>query len=299
MKKILITGANGLLGQNLQKVLEANYNLILTDIQPQSLRPIPLKTADYFTCDITQEKVVYELITKQSPDMIIHTAAMTDVDGCETNPELAIKIHVNGTENIVKACSAKTRFVILSTDYVFNGKKGPYREADIPSPISVYGKTKYEAEQIVQNTLDNFLILRTTVMYGHGIKLRLNFPEWVISKLSSGESIRVVDDQWSNTTLAGNAAALVKVLLEKASSGIYNIAGSEIVSRFHFAEEIADCFSLKKELIFPCKTEELKQKALRPLQSGFILDKIRAFPEIQLLSVTDQLKQYKKERYHV
>jgi dTDP-4-dehydrorhamnose reductase len=220
---------------------------------------------------------------------------MTDVDGCERNPAAAKKANVDTTRNLVSALGEDSRFLFVSTDYVFDGKNGPYRENDPVNPVCVYGRSKLEAEDIVRQAPQS-LVVRTIVLFGTGERLRPYFPDWVLGKLSSGEKMRVVDDQSGNTTLASNLAGMCRALIENRATGLYHAAGNEIVSRCEFARRIARFFGCNEDLISSCKTGEIKQAALRPLRSGFVLDKIGAVPGVRLLDVDGQLRQFKAEK---
>jgi dTDP-4-dehydrorhamnose reductase len=295
MKTVLITGANGLLGQNCTKVFGALYRLFLTDIQEHPSSGVS-GTIEYISADITDKNLTDKLLDKTAPDIIVHAAAMTDVDGCEVKPDLAEHINVTGTQNLIQGLPASCRFVNISTDYIFDGENGPYSEEATPNPISVYGRTKLEAELLVKNQLINYQIIRTIVLYGAGNNLRPFFTDWVLGKLSRKERIRVVDDQIGNATLASNLASLIKTVLENGVAGTYHASGSDILSRFEFARKIADWFGYDKTLISACKTEEINQKAPRPLNSGFILDKIKQVHGVKLLDTDQQLVRYKGER---
>lgn len=293
-KKVLITGANGLLGQNLARVLKDYYNLILTDMHKisyvQLTEPFIYIPADI--SDITSLKLIEAL----RPDVVFHFASITDVDGCEENPQAAHKVNVEGTKNLISLLPKSARVVFMSTDYVFDGTKGPYSEDDSPNPIGVYGQTKLDAENIIKQEINDSIILRTTVLYGNGIGLRPFFPDWVLKRLLTDEKIKVVDDQVSNTTLASNLANICKAVMENAEPGTYNASGSEIINRFELAKKIAENFGFNVEKIVPCKTKEIKQKAKRPLNSGFILEKIKKVHDVNLINVNQQLELYKKER---
>lgn len=294
LKRILITGANGLLGQNLVCTLGGKYKLLLTDLHEKSVSDISNHL--YVKADIIDSSDVRKLYQTEKPDIVIHAAAMTDVDGCEEKPEKAYAVNVQGTANLVKNIPVGVRFLFVSTDYVFDGNSGPYSENDTLNPASVYGKTKAEAEKIIMSRGADYIIARTIVLYGTGINLRPFFTDWVLSKLETGENFKVVTDQTGNTTLASNLAENLGVLAEKALPGVYHIAGSEIMSRYNFSLAIAECFGYDKGLISACKTSEIHQKAPRPLKSGFVLDKVGKIPGVKLLDVKQQLEQYKKEK---
>lgn len=290
---VLITGANGLLGQNLARAFDDCKSLTLTDLHPAAAAIVP--GAKYVSADLSDRAQVEGLMHTAKPSLVLHAASMTNVDTCEEQPRAAHRANVVATENLVNTMPRNGRFLYVSTDYVFDGAGGPYREEDVPNPIGVYGKTKLEGEQIV-STLADYLIVRTIVLYGTGHKLRPLFPDWVLGKLALGEPFRVVDDQTGNTTLASNLASICRALSLHGEPGTYHAAGVDIVSRFDFARSIADQFGFSSGMISACKTMDIAQKASRPLRSGFVLDKIRKVPGVELLSLRGQLDRYKEEK---
>jgi dTDP-4-dehydrorhamnose reductase len=294
---VLITGANGLLGQNLTNAFSGASRVVLADLHPKSVLVLP-KNTKYQSTNLTDFQAVKSLVKSSSPSVIIHAAAMTDVDGCEECPQLAREVNVGATGHLLKILSPSCVFVYLSTDYVFDGNSGPYSETDAPNPLGVYGQTKYEAEKLVQSMAANYLIIRTMVLYGTGKNLRSQFPDWVLGMLEKKAPFPVVSDQMGNPTLASHLAFTMRLLLNQNCRGIYHVCGNEILSRHQFACAIADAFGCNKELILPCKTEEIHQKAKRPLNSGFILSKARGVPGMVLPSIGEQLEQYKREKQH-
>ncbi len=293
-KTVLITGANGLLGQNLAAAYCDAPKLVMSDLHPASAVS-PAGNSSYVQADLADSAQVQNLVHAAKPDLILHAAAMTNVDACEDQPQAAHKANVTATQNLVSASPDGSRFIYLSTDYVFDGRNGPYREEDSPNPLGVYGKTKLEGERVV-SALPDFLIVRTIVLYGTGRNLRPLFPDWILGKLSAGEPFRVVDDQTGNTTLASNLARICRALGENARPGLYHAAGAGMLSRFEFARAVARTFGFPENLISPCKTSDISQKAPRPLRSGFILDKVRDVAGVELLEISEQLARYKEEK---
>lgn len=293
---ILITGANGLLGQNLQKALSASsYLRVSADLQANPFRGLSSNT-HYVKADITDRADMRVLMNETKPEVVFHAAAMTDVDGCEAQPEKAEEVNVKGTRYLVSETPPDSLFVFISTDYVFDGQNGPYSEDAQTNPLGVYGRTKWQAEEIVRERKGLSLILRTMVLYGTGLNLRPYFPDWVLGKLRAGVPFRVVDDQIGNTTLASNLAQTCVRMWENRETGTFHAAGSKQVSRFEFARAVAREFGYDPALISPCKTSEIDQKAQRPLQSGLKVDKIMQLPGIRLLDTKEQLHQYHLER---
>ena len=273
MKRICITGGNGLLGTKLARVLKGVGDVISIDRHAKNRTEST--HVEYVQGDITDEERIGNIIVSGRCDMIIHTAAMTDVDGCEESPEKAYEVNVCGTENVAKAADAVgARLVHLSTDYIFNGADGPYREEDNPDPVSVYGRTKLESEAVVRKVCRNHLVVRTMVLYGYAPHLRKNFVTWLIEKLAHKEPVRIVTDQYGTATPAEELAGAIGALLEQNLRGTYNAAGREVLNRYEFSQIIASVFGLDSSLISATTSKEFKQKAARPKKSGLVCDKL-------------------------
>jgi len=268
--RILIIGSNGMLGQRLAEYFSItnNYELMCASAEPESFVP----GVDYKSVDITQKNSVRKLILDFFPDFVINAAAYTNVDKAEKERELAWKVNVNGVENIaLYAWTIDAHMIHISTDYIFDGKKGPYSENDKPCPISYYGRTKLASENSIRTSGVRYTIIRTNVLYGPAKYGRPDFVKWVINSLRAGEQIRIVTDQYNNPTYVDDLVdAIHKIILFK-KEGIYNIAGKEIISRYDFTLKIADYFDLNKKLIKPILTKDLNQAAPRPLKSGLII----------------------------
>lgn len=265
--KILITGASGQLGHALRQVYQSYGNLLLTDAVADS--------PDIKILDITDCNQVKEQIDTFQPNVIINTAAFTDVDGNEREPDKARLINTTGVEYLLDAGEPYgTRLVQVSTDYVFNGTKGPYLENDQPNPLSVYGQTKLEAEQLLL-AKDKHLVIRANVLFGPDLNSPASFVRWVVSSLKDGKSIRVVDDQVNNPTLTTHLAGAIRLAVEREATGLYHYGGLEFMTRYQFAQRIARHFHLSDDPIEPISTAELDQLAPRPLKSGLICSKMK------------------------
>lgn len=296
MKRILITGANGLLGQKLASILsqDTKYELLLTS--KHNAFVLNHQLFDYTLLDITSKSDVKSLVTSYHPDIIINTAAITDVDRCERERELAWKVNVHGVENLVEAArKVKAKLIQISTDYVFDGKRGPYAEDDRPNPINYYGKTKLASENTVRLGEIRYAIVRTIVLYGHGKNVKSNFALWVINNLQQKKPIRGVTDQIGNPTLANDLAYGIVKIIERDREGFYHICGSEMISRYDFAVKIAQVFGFNPNLITPTASAELQQVAPRPLKSGFITLKSETELGLKPSDVTQGLMILKRE----
>lgn len=283
--RLLITGSNGLVGQKLADLLGRleSYELLLTSRQERTV--FDEDEFPYRQMDITSKQAVRTIVDEFEPHIIINAAAMTNVDACETERAQAWQSNAAGVENLVHAAKLVGAHVIqISTDYVFDGKQGPYDEYERPNPINYYGKTKLAAENIVRTSGISFAIVRTLLLYGTAYKTKPNFPLHVLAVLEKGQQFKAADDQYGNPTLADDVAFAILKIIEKGKTGIYHIAGPDFVSRFEFAKKIAASFGYDKKLILPVKTSALKQAALRPLKSGFIT--LKADTDLRLKTTT-------------
>jgi dTDP-4-dehydrorhamnose reductase len=290
--KILVTGSNGLLGQKLVAALQHDpeVELIATsrgeDRTPSYLLPFSADGSSmmrsrghrYHALDITQAAEVDRVLDAVQPDVVIHTAAMTNVDACELDPEACHLQNVVATEHLVRA--AKTHdahFVHLSTDFIFDGTAGPYREEDQPDPLSIYGNSKLHSERIVMDAgLSRWAIARTIIVYGIAPGLsRSNVVLWAKGALEKGEPIKVVDDQWRMPTLAEDLADGCIRIAKRGATGIYHLSGPDGMSILELVQRVGDFFSLDTSGITPIKSDTLGQPAKRPPVTGFILDKAR------------------------
>lgn len=263
MESVLITGGSGRLGSRLME-LASEYKVVGTYIEDR-----PPSNLDYVKMDITKINEIETYVNKLKPCCIIHTAAITDVDLCETNKDLAWSVNVEGTRNLVEVSRKNNiKMIYISTDFVFDGKTGMYKENDIPNPISYYGLTKLEGEKIVK-ILDDWTIARLSVLYGWILPFQKpNFVTWIIEKLKKNEKINLVTDQFSSPTFVDNCAEALIKILESNRSGIFHTAGKERISRFDFAVKVAKTFDLDEKLITPITTDKLKQIAKRPADSS-------------------------------
>jgi len=280
--RILITGAFGQLGHSLQSILskKSNYELICTGRKvKKGQEGIPL--------DIRNQVALKEIINTTAPDVIINLAAMTNVDACELNPKLAGEINVAGLENICD--SFKGKIIHLSTDYVFDGTSGPYKENDSLNPISIYGKTKLASEHILLERNIKNLVIRGNVLYDYFPHTSASFLNWVVSSLKNNQEIKVVEDQFNNPTWTRSMSDIIELSIENDIEGIIHWGDSVHISRFEFAKLIAKKFSLNESLIKPVLTSELNQPARRPLQSGLSTEKLVNMLDIIPPSIDDCL----------
>jgi len=289
MQRLLITGSTGLLGRKITELAKNDYEVTsLYNTRP--LHPNSLKL------DITNAYEISNLFKTVKPDIVVHTAAETNVDKCETQREHAWKINVEGTRNLAIACSkTNTKIVYISTDYVFDGAKGNYNEQDSPNPVNYYGVTKLEGENQVTKHCKNHAILRTSVLYGwHPWKK--NFATWVISQLRQSNEVTVVEDHYNTPTLADNLAEIAVEVAQRNLQGLLHTSGKERISRYEFAKQIAKTFDSNSDLIKPVKMSHLAAwTAQRPRDSSLGTNKIQTQLKTKPVNITEGLNKMKEE----
>jgi dTDP-4-dehydrorhamnose reductase len=292
--RLLITGGSGLLGNSIAEKAFRRFKVIAT----YNKNPVKGK-CESIKLDILQRDEVSKAFERIEPTYVIHTAAFTNVDKSEIERGKAWKTNVEGTKNICEACEkVGAKMIYVSSDFVFDGKKGNYKENDKPNPINWYGKTKLEGEKLIKNYDIGYVIARTSVLYGFGGN-RPNFVTWVFDKLKRGETIHIVKDQWNSPTFVDNCAEILLELLERGKSGIYHTSGKERISRLDFARKIVEVFNLDKGLIKPIRSEELKQEAKRPRDSSLSVDKIKKQLETKPLGVGEGLKRMEEKCFNI
>jgi dTDP-4-dehydrorhamnose reductase len=274
--KILITGSNGLLGQKLVALLDKDQEVALIATARSAMK-YPLARGKFIELDVADKKQVDKVISDARPDVVIHTAAMTQVDQCETDRDACWVQNVHAVENISIACATNgARLIHLSTDFIFDGTHGPLDESAKANPISHYGHSKLAGEEVVMKSKADWAILRTVLVYGitHDMS-RSNIVLWVKKSLEEGKSISVVNDQWRTPTLAEDLAIGCVLAAKKAAKGIYHISGDEIMTPYDIAIRTADFFNLDKTLIKQTDSTQFTQPAKRPPRTGFIIEKAK------------------------
>ena len=276
--KILVTGANGLLGQKLVALIapHAEINLIATSRgEDKIFYDLPMYR--YRSMDITNHEEVDQVLGQEKPDIIIHGAALTKVDYCERHQEICRRVNVEAVGHIVRAAQEHDCFLIhLSTDFIFSGKKRLLLEEEASGPVNYYGITKLEAEQMIINSGIEYAIVRTAIVYGVVPHLsRSNIILWVKESLKKNKTIHVVDDQYRTPTLAEDLAIGCFLIAQRRAQGIFNISGEELLTPYDMAQMTADYFKLDKQLIVRTDSSKFKQPAKRPLETGFNIEKAK------------------------
>ena len=267
--RILVTGATGFLGRTLLS-LAGEAEWMGCGRQPAA-EGIP-----YRQVDLDNRKAVAALVAELAPDWVINAAAMTDVDGCEKDVRAARQANVDIPENLAVACDAiGAGLVHVSTDYVFDGKCGPYGEGDAANPLSCYGQLKLESEGILQK-MERALVVRTLWLYGYVPQVGSNFLTWVLNSLSNGQPLRVFADQWGNPTYIRDLARALVALCSQEARGLFHVGGATFMTRWEMAREIAHFFGIDGALIEPVPTCAVALPAKRPLRSGLRTDALEA-----------------------
>jgi dTDP-4-dehydrorhamnose reductase len=291
--KLAVVGAAGLLGQKLSEgATAAGHEVVEFD-----LVPLPeVSAGQLHRLDITDAGEVERALGEAEPEWVLNAAAYTAVDASEANEENVRSVNVTGVANLLAAADRLgARILTLSTDYVFDGREGPYAEDAPRNPLGIYGVSKAEMEDVIAESGGSHLVVRTMVLYGAAPGVRTNFGLWVLQRLRAGEEVKAVTDQVGNPTLASDLARMLIEMVEEGGSGIYNAAGSDRVSRYEFSMRLAEVFGLEKNQIKPVTTAELGQDADRPLESGFILDRLREDFGIEPLDLDRSLTAFNGE----
>ncbi len=293
-KRILLFGANGMLGQRLVEFYSKQQGIQLLSCSVEA-EPV-FEGEEYKQIDMTKREEVKDLVYDFYPDVIVNAAAYTNVDMSETEREQAWKTNVKGVEYIAEVSRVIDSHIIhISTDYIFNGTKGPYSEKDKPNPLGYYARTKLASENVLRISGTFYTILRTNVLYGIAHNSRPDFVRWVVNSIRSGKQIRIVTDQINNPTFIDDLIQSISKVIEYKKYGVYNIGGKEFLSRYDFTMKIADFFQLDKSLITPITTAELNQAAPRPLKSGLLILKAQTELGYKPHSIDESLAKMKKE----
>ena len=300
MTKILITGANGLLGQKLVGLYEDLNDVTIIATGKGENRNLP-GSYTYEQMDITSKSEVDTIVTKYRPDVIINTAAMTHVDQCELDPETCWTLNVTAVENLIHAGIKTDSFLVqLSTDFICDGENGPYTEENLPNPLSKYAESKLESEKLLKQSGIKHASVRTMLVYGivHDMS-RSNIILWVKKSLEDQKHIKVVNDQWRTPTLAEDLAKGCSLIADRRAEGVYNISGKDLLTPYDMAVATAEFFKLDASLIEEVDGSVFTQPARRPAKTGFILDKARRELGYEPVSFAEGLAILKNQLAHV
>ncbi|MEM1054900.1 MAG: SDR family oxidoreductase [Bacteroidota bacterium] len=273
--RVLVTGADGLLGQALTLRLSAwpGLDLLLTG-RGDGPR-LGEFSGGWVPLDVTDARAVERVMLDFAPTAVVHLAAMSKVEPCERNREACWAVNVHATERLARACHRHgARLVFVSTDFVFDGTAGPYAETDRPAPINAYGRSKLAAENAIRgSSLSAWTILRTTLGFGdvEGYpEGRFNLATFLSRELSAGREVQVTTDQLRTPTYAPDLADAIARVLDQHRDGLYHVAGEDVMTTMEFAERLADRFGFDRSLLVPVTTDELHPGAPRPLRAGLL-----------------------------
>ncbi len=275
MKTILVTGSNGLLGQKIIYALRNRSDVRCIATSKGDNRMLAKDGYAFESLDITDGEQMEKVFAYHKPDAIINTAAMTNVDACEAKKEECVLANVKAVALLIFFCEKyNTHLIQLSTDFVFDGERGPYIEDDKPNPLSFYAQSKYDAELLIQKSKINWTIIRTIIIYGVvDDNSRSNVVLWAKNSLEKKQKINVINDQFRSPTLAEDLAeACISVVLKNAT-GIYHVSGRETMCMLDIVKMVADYFHLDSSYINPVSSAQLNQPAKRPPVTGFIITK--------------------------
>lgn len=288
MHRVIVTGCNGLLGSALGRALQGSWEVLGLDLNPGAFSP-------FQEIDIWNRRRLREAIEGFHPHFLVNAAAFTDVDGCERDKEKAWDVNVRGVENIASLCSKLGCKVIhISTDYIFNGMRGPYSEEELPSPCNFYGETKWEGEKVLERFPLDYAIVRTSALYGLCKRGKRKFFDLLLDRLSRGEGVYGFIDQFTTPTYVEDLVEGIKKVMDKG--GIFHISGEEFLSRFDFARKVAVAFGYDPSLIGPEESTRAGLIALRPLKGGLKIDKAQKVLAYSPHSVEEALETIKTER---
>jgi dTDP-4-dehydrorhamnose reductase len=272
--RIAVTGANGLVGSRLCRGLAERAHEVC-GLSRGDRRGTG--TFEYVPCDVTDASAVASALTRLRPEVIINTASMTDVDGCERDPKGAWAANASAAAHVATTCrDLGTHLVHVSTDYIFDGDEGPYSEDDVPNPRGVYAQSKLGGELAVRSLAGSWAIARTAVVYGWPPAGRPNFGSWLVSALGNRQPVKLFEDQFVSPSLADSVAAMLAELAERKLTGIWNTAGADVVDRVTYGRAVCKLFGLDEALITPSKLKDVKLASPRPLRSGLRPDKASA-----------------------
>ena len=283
--KLLVTGAHGLLGRSL---LEPDFDAEMIGC---GRGETPVGKGAYHPVELTDPQAVLALLEKVRPDWVIHTAALTDVDRCETDRPLALQINLDIVRHLASACrQLNLGLVQLSTDYVFDGHNGPYSEQDPTNPLSYYGAIKLQSEGVVLQEGLKGLVLRTLWLYGYLPETRRNLVTWPLEALARGDQLKMVDDQWGNPTHVHDLAQVLVELCRRQVQGLFHLGGATYLTRYQLTQELARFFGLNPGLVHPISTADAAQKAPRPLRSGLRTQALESLLDHTPLSLSQGLE---------
>lgn len=291
--KILVTGAHGFLGRSvLRQAGGMEVELVACGRRAEP----PPENPAYHRIDLHDGAAVTGLLALERPNWVIHTAALTDVDRCETEPDLARGVNLDIVGHLVDGCAeVDAGLAHLSTDYVFDGCSGPYGEKDPTNPLSHYGRVKLESEARVLGSGIRGLVLRTLWLFGYIPETRRNLVTWPLESLLKGEELAIVNDQWGNPTFVGDVALSLVEFCLRGCIGLFHFGGADYLTRYELVQELAQFFGLDAGRVRAVPTQQVGQRAMRPFKSGLRSDRIVAELGRKPMGFTQGLAAMRKE----
>ena len=285
--KYLVTGSAGLIGNQLVYDLEKSGEIVYScynNLKPIYGIPIQL--------DLLDLEGIHKIFKKIQPDIVIHSASLTDVEKCEVEQKLANSLNVTATEVIAKEVEQIGSYLMyISTDYVFDGNQGLYKETDLTNPLSNYGTTKLSGEKIIQDKTSRWSIIRTSTPFGKHY-LKKTFPVWVYENLKINKKINILENQFTSPTYVPNLSEMILEIIFHRLEGFFHLAGSTKISRFEFAKMIATKFDLNLSLLNPVKIDSMPWKAIRPIDSSLDISKINTVLKTKPYTINQSLDDY-------
>ncbi|TCJ19149.1 SDR family oxidoreductase [Flaviaesturariibacter flavus] len=274
MRSILITGANGFVGSYLERRGSARNEIIATGSGAARIAFGP--DTVYESTDITDPSAVKDLLARHQPAVIVHAAAISQPDLCEKDPALADRVNIDGTRNLLEAVAGSdAHFIFLSTDFVFDGKRGLYREEDPVGPVNYYGETKLAAERLVRQYPGLWSIARTVLVYGDPCGARGNLLTMVAGALREGRALRIFNDQLRTPTFVEDLADGILAIIDRRAGGTWHLSGEDVRTPYEMAMETAQLLELDASLITPITGRDMKELARRPQKTGFDISKAK------------------------
>jgi dTDP-4-dehydrorhamnose reductase len=291
--RVAVTGANGLLGGEAVAQLAGRHEVLALGRGPCRLPPGPFT---WQNVDLGDGRSVEAALLEFRAEAVLHAGAATDVDACERDAPLAWRVNVGGTEQVARACRALgVRLVAVSTDYVFDGERGPYSEDDVPNPRGIYARTKRCGEEAALILAPDCAVARVAVVYSGRPGAKATFATQVVEKLSRGEPVKAFSDQLVSTTLAASGAAMcLELLLESGYRGVLHASDATVLSRVEFAQRVAKRFGLPGEIV-PVRTADVKLLAPRPLKGGLIVDRAASMLRNKPLPIDEAFRRFEGE----
>jgi len=291
--RVAVTGANGMLGGEAVAQLSGRHEVLALGLGPG--RP-PEGTYRWLEADLGDGRSVEAALREFGAQAVLHAGAVTDVDGCEREPDAAWRVNAGGTQQVARACrTLGARLVTVSTDYVFDGADGPYGEEDVPNPRGVYARSKLAGEWVALSVAPDCAVARVAVVYSGRPGARATFPTQIVEKLSRGEPVKAFGDQFTSTTLAASGAAMcLELLLETGYLGVLHVSDETVMDRVDFARRVARRFRLEGEIV-PVKTADVKLLAPRPLRGGLRVEKAAGMLRNKPLLIEAALDRFHEE----